>query len=156
LTSAYSSGNPNGDTLTYLAGGTKGSSAANDSIDDDLFKFTGTTALANGTYDFEHDDGLLLYLNGVLVVNEGGPTAAAETTLCVGTTGCDYNIATTGDVAESFTLLYAEVDGPPAVLDTNLPLTGPPPTVTPEPGSLTLMGTGVLALAGMIRRRFAA
>jgi len=142
----------NGDTLTYITG----SGAAGDNINNDLFEFQGTTALANGTYDFEHDDGLLLYLNGVLVVNEGGPTAATTTTLCVGTTGCDYNIASTGDTAESFTLLYAEVDGPPAVLQTNLPLTGPPPSTTPEPSSFLMLGSGLLAAAGMVRRRMMA
>lgn len=52
-----------------------------------------------------------------------------------------------------FTLDYAEVDGAPAQLVTDLALTGPPPTVTPEPNSLMLLGTGVLAAAGMVRRR---
>jgi hypothetical protein len=32
---------------------------------------------------------------------------------------------------------------------------GPPPTV-PEPGTLTLLGTGLLGLAGMLRRKFTA
>jgi hypothetical protein len=31
----------------------------------------------------------------------------------------------------------------------------PPPTGTPEPGTLTLFGTGLLGLAGMLRRKFA-
>jgi hypothetical protein len=145
-----------GDSLSYITG----SGAAGDSIDNDLFDFSGNTTLSSNTvYDFEHDDGLLLYLNGVLVVNEGGPTAATTTSLCVGTPSgsptCNYSISNpTG--SESFNLLYAEVDGPPAVLETSLPLTGPPPNVTPEPSSFLMLGSGLLAAAGMVRRRMMA
>jgi hypothetical protein len=30
----------------------------------------------------------------------------------------------------------------------------PPPSDTPEPGTLTLFGTGLLGLAGMLRRKY--
>jgi hypothetical protein len=149
LTSGYNSDTSNGDTLTYLTG----ASHAGDTTDNDLFQFLGTTSLANGTYTFEHDDGFALYLNGALVVDEGGPTAAATTTLCVGTTGCNYNIASTGGASESFQLDYGESNGSPAVLQSNLPLTGLPPSTVPEPSSIMMLGTGLLAAAGMARRR---
>ena len=150
----------NGDTVTGITSGTK-----NDSINNDLFQFTGTTTLTSGnTYTFSHDDGLLLYLNGLLVINDGAPTSpettyfqvlagsGTDTTGCTsGGSTCVYYQGSGGSL--NFTLDYAEVAGPPAELTTNLPLTSP---VVPEPSSIMLLGTGLLAAAGMVRRRFVA
>lgn len=39
---------------------------------------------------------------------------------------------------------------------TGTPQTPPPPSSTPEPGSIALLGTGILGAAGMVRRRITA
>ncbi len=54
------------------------------------------------------------------------------------------------------TVVAAEIDSTGEVHNiefTGTVPTAPPPAVTPEPATLTLLGTGVLSLAGMFRRR---
>jgi choice-of-anchor A domain-containing protein len=55
-----------------------------------------------------------------------------------------------GSDASSGELHYTEFTG-----DSTPPSPHPPSIVTPEPGTLGLLGTGVLMLAGLVRRRFA-
>jgi hypothetical protein len=134
-----------GDSVAYATG----SGSAGDSINNDVFQFTGTTYLAAGTtYGITHDDGMYLFLAPVSsptsfteAINSGSPTSADLSNFSVGTSGYyDFN------------LLYAEVNGAPAVLSGTLGNLSP----TPEPSSLMLLGTGLAGLAGVVRRKLTA
>ena len=157
LSAFLTSGSP-ADVLTYMTGAglantpldTPASCSTSTCVTDDLFQFTGSVTLVNGvTYNFEHDDGLLLYLGGIAtpVINVPGPTSAEATPFSVCASGCNAVGGT-----YTFTLDYAEVDGAPAVLITNIPLTSTP-TITPEPSSLMLLGTGLVSAAGVFMRK---
>ena len=127
----------NGATVTGLNAGVGAMT-----LDNKELKFTGTTYLQAGvTYTINHDDGVYLYLGGnpIPVVASGAPTSPAASTFTVATSG-----------AYSFDLLYAEVNSAPATLNYNGPLQ------SPEPSSFILLGSGLLAAAGAVRRRLMA
>jgi hypothetical protein len=136
-----SQGNASGVSgVSFMNGATSGST-----LDNTLWEFTGTAFFTNGQkFNVEHDDGTVMYVGGTgagnLVLNQPGPTSFNTSTYTY--TGPTGN--------EAFTFLYGETSGAPAVYETNLiPLTAP----TPEPSSIVLLGSGLLAAAGAIRRR---
>jgi hypothetical protein len=117
--------------------------AGSNTLDNTLWEFSGTAFFTNGeVFNVGHDDGAIMYVNGSIVLNQPGPTAFVLTPFTyTGPTGM-----------ESFQFLYGETNGAPAVFETNLQSGGN----TPEPSTFALLGTGLLAAAGAIRRRITA
>lgn len=143
-------GGPSNGSPSYTVGGflnSNGSMAtlspglASMNLNDKEIQFLGSTFLTAGTYSITHDDGIFLYLNGssMCTICAGSPTTAATSTFTVGTSG-----------TYSFDLLYAETNGAPAVLDF------PATAATPEPSTFVLLGSGLMSVAGLVRRRMSA
>jgi hypothetical protein len=103
-----------------------------------LISFTFTT---NGTIPLSgtitHDDGISIYQGSTNILDASGPTGAVP---------IEYNNIAGNN---TYTLWYAEVNGTPAVL--NFEVTEGSNRV-PEPISIALLGTGLLGL-GLVRRR---
>ena len=95
-------------------------------------EFTGGM-IAGETVTLSSDDGSSLYVNGSTLISMPGPQSQTTTS------------AVLPAGSNPFTLVYVESNGAPAVLQMS--------TVTPEPTSLLLLGTGLLGLALVLSRK---
>jgi hypothetical protein len=130
-----------------ITGGTEGTLDNTKSLDDTLIQLVGSVSVVNGQgYTVQHDDGVVLTIDGQTLVNQPQPSSPSNTPYTwTGPTG-----------TFAFDLLYAEVDGAPAVLETDLPLTQsvPEPT-TMVAGALMLLPFGASTLRILRKNRMA-
>jgi hypothetical protein len=113
----------------------------NADLNNTAFVFTGMQWLSPGLNNFyvTHDDGVYVSIPGVgFTLDASGPTPPEDTYFTVTNPGAAGMYA--------FTLNYAECCGSPAVLETNL-------GTTPEPGTLMMLGSGILGIAAVMRRK---
>jgi hypothetical protein len=123
--------------ITYL-NGFSGSSDINDT----LWVFTGTAHFTNGqVFNVEHDDGTNMYVNGANVLSAPGPTPPVVSTFT-------YS-GPTGNF--DFQFIFTECCA--GAVDYSTTLVPPVVGTTPEPSTLVLMFSGMLGVAGTIRRR---
>jgi PEP-CTERM motif len=127
--------------LTYLNGVNPN---ANGSLDNVLIQFTGTALFTNGqSFTVTHDDGVQMYVDGVNLLSDPSSTSAT-------TTPFTYT-GTTGDF--SFDFIYANSFCCGSDFVTTLVTSTTVVGTTPEPSSIALLGTGMLTVAGVVRRR---
>jgi len=96
----------------------------------------------NQSLTIDHDDGIVLLVNGVVEASSPAPVSSGVTTFTM-----------TGTAGQVVNLFYDECCGLPATLNANLPGEAAPPPSVPEPTAIVLFGTAVLGMTLTRRRR---
>jgi hypothetical protein len=117
-----------------------------------IWEFFGNTQVTGTpgspqSFTIQHDDGVTFVVNGQTVVDAPGPTGPVITTRTY-TGGASLDAP--------FLLIYAECCRGDAVLATSLvgPGTAPPPPGVPEPSSIVLLGSTLLGIGALARKRY--
>jgi len=98
------------------------------------------------SFSIGSDDMAFLYLNGQIACSDGGVHGSTSVP-------CTSSIIPAGD--NTLELFYVDLDPTAAVLDFSVTTEGITTSATPEPGTFGLFGSGLLALAGLVRRKIA-
>ena len=109
--------------------------------------FSGTFNLTSAqtvTFNLGADDDAFLYVDGTIVSDLGGIHADAQ---------APVSTAMLSAGSHSLELFYADRDQVQAQLSFSVQSSDVPMTPVPEPGSLALLGTGLLGLALTLRRK---
>ncbi len=145
-----STGNPNAPGFVALANGT---------VVDFFDVFTVPGTATGGSISVMADDSAAVYLNGVLLVPEAPSAGNTYRTCSDFGIGCvrpdviDLPAADLQSGTNTLEFAVAQRDGSSYGLDYAGYVTDP--LATPEPLSLALVGTGLLAIAFLLRRRLA-
>jgi fibro-slime domain-containing protein len=119
-----------------------------DSPDEETAILTGSftlTAASSVSFSVGADDDAFVYVDGQLVEDLGG---------IHGNTSAPTNLVNLGIGSHTIEIFYADQEESGASLRFNDNAVALVTPTVPEPSSLALLGTGVLAIGGMVRRRF--
>jgi hypothetical protein len=96
------------------------------------------------SFTLSSDDMAFVYINGQIVCDDGGVHGASPTT-CT-------SVVLSGS-SNTIQLFYVDLDPSGAALDFTINTQGITTSATPEPGTFALFGSGLLGLAGFVRRK---
>lgn len=101
-----------------------------------VIEITGSYYFQKGvTYSLTHDDGAVLFVGGIPKINFPGPVSATTDNWTPG-----------ADITDAFDLWYMGTNGNPEVLRLS--------AATPEPTSIIFLGTALIGLGRLLRRKF--